>query len=447
MLRILNYIKSLMWDLDLSARSRFLQIIQRLSRIIYVVIRDLTDGQLTLRAMSLVYTTLLSLVPLLAVSFSVLKGFGVHNKIEPMLLNFLAPLGEQGVEISTRIIEFVNNVKVGVLGSLGLLLLLYTVISLIQKIERAFNYTWNVSQSRSFIQRFSDYLSVIFVGPVFVFTAIGITASILSAPIVKDMQTIEGLGTLFELMRKSVPYLLIIIAFTFVYVLIPNTKVKVKSALIGAFIAGILWGTTGWLFASFLLTSTKYIAIYSAFATLIFFLIWLYLNWIILLIGASIAFYHQNPEYISPEKVSLKISNSARELLTVQIMRVVSQRYSDMKKEVSFDELVQQTSVPSIILSQTIDSLERGGFLIHTCEDNVRYYPAKPLDKIKIIDVIRHVRSDGINYHIEESIKSDDAGIVSLFKTMDRAANQSLKNMSFQQLINETEQNKNQHVK
>jgi membrane protein len=402
-----------------------------------VVIRDLADGQLTLRAMSLVYTTLLSLVPLLAVSFSVLKGFGVHNKVEPMLLNLLAPLGEQGVEITTRIIEFVNNVKVGVLGSLGLLLLLYTVISLIQKIERTFNYTWNVSQSRSFIQRFSDYLSVIFVGPVFMFTAIGISASIFSAPIVKDIHEIEILGIIIDFLGRSVPYLLIILAFTFVYVLIPNTKVKVKSAFIGAVIAGILWESSGWIFASFLLNSTKYVAIYSAFASLIFFLIWLYLSWIILLIGASIAFYHQNPEYISREKVSLKISNGARELLTIQILLVISQRYNDIKNEISFDELVQLTSVPSIILSQTMDSLERGGFVIHTCEDIVRYFPARPLDKIKIIDVIRHVRSDGINYHIENNIQSDDTIVNDLFKTMDTAVDQSLRDTTFQKLVME----------
>jgi len=146
-------------------------------RVAQVVIRDFTDGHLTLQAMGLVYTTLLSLVPLLAVSFSVLKGFGVHNQIEPILLNFLQPLGERGVEISFNIIQFVDNVKAGVLGSLGLALLIYTVVSLIQKIERAFNYAWHVKNVRPIAQRFSDYVSVIIIGPILMFTAMGITAS------------------------------------------------------------------------------------------------------------------------------------------------------------------------------------------------------------------------------------------------------------------------------
>jgi len=441
LLKLLSQFNSLLWSYD-PGRSFALRMIQRISRIIYVVIRDLADGQLTLRAMSLVYTTLLSLVPLLAVSFSVLKGFGVHNKVEPMLLNLLAPLGEQGVEISSKIIEFVNNVKVGVLGFFGLLLLLYTVVSLIQKIERAFNYTWNVSQSRSFIQRFSDYLSVIFVGPVFIFTALGITASISSTPIVAQLQSVELLGVVITFIGKAVPYMLIIIAFTFVYVLIPNTKVKVKSAFIGAIISGILWETTGWLFASFLLNSPNYIAIYSAFATLIFFLIWLYLSWIILLIGASIAFYHQNPEYITPKKISLKISNTAKELLTMQVMLIISQRYEDQEDEITFDELIQITSAPSIILSQTIESLEKGGFIIHTCGDVSRYYPAIPLDKIKIIDLVSHTRNDGINYLIESNIKPVNPAIMELFNHIDETVEQSLNEMSILKLVHQSENKK-----
>jgi membrane protein len=123
-------------------------------------------------------------------------------------------------------------------------------------------------------------------------------------------------------------------------------------------------------------------------------------------------------------------------------MLVISQRYNDLKNEISFDELVQLTSVPSIMLSQIMDSLERGGFVIHTCEDIVRYYPARPLDKIKIIDVIRHVRSDGINYHIENTIQSDNAIVNDLFKTMDTAADQSLKNITFQQLAMESNTSK-----
>jgi membrane protein len=437
-MKLLNYLRALLWDSP-PHESFLLRGLQHILRIIYVVIRDLADGQLTLRAMSLVYTTLLSLVPLLALGFSVLKGFGVHNKVEPMLLNLLAPLGAQGVEISNRIIEFVNNVKVGVLGSLGLLLLLYTVISLLQKIERAFNYTWKVSQSRSFIHRFSDYLSVVFVGPMFIVLALGITASISDSSVVVWMHDYVILDFIVNYTGKAVPYMLIIAAFTFIYMLMPNTKVKLKSALVGAVIAGIIWETTGWVFASFLLNSPNYIAIYSAFATLMFFLIWLYLNWVILLLGASIAFYHQNPEYLTPNQVSLKISSSAKELLTMQVLLLICRRYNAMENEISFEEITEITSTPSIILSETLDSLEKGGFIIHTSENTTRYFPAKPLNKIKVIDVIHHVRNDGINYLLESNIKPIRAEISGMFIAVEKAIELSLNDMTILELLENSE--------
>ena len=152
---------SLLWRDDLrQLRGLRLNLIVPI-RLLVVLVRQFVAGELNLRAMSLVYTTLLSIVPLLAVSFSVLKGFGVHNQVEPLLLNFLQPLGSRGVELSNNIIGFVENIKVGVLGSLGLLFLLYTVVSLIQKVESSFNYVWQVERLRGLAQRFSNYLSVI----------------------------------------------------------------------------------------------------------------------------------------------------------------------------------------------------------------------------------------------------------------------------------------------
>ena len=435
LINIYNKLNDFIWASDSEGQAFGIALIRKIIQILFVVIRDLADGQLTLRAMSLVYTTLLSLVPLLAVSFSVLKGFGVHNKVEPTLLKFLEPLGQQGIEITQKIIEFVNNVKVGVLGSLGLFLLLYTVVSLIQKIERAFNFTWNVSQTRPITQRFSDYLSVIFVGPILIFTAIGITASISSASVVQYMQSIEALSVLLVFVGKALPYILIICAFTFIYMLIPNTKVKFKSALIGAIISGILWETTGWVFASFLIGSGSYTAIYSAFATLILFLIWLYLSWVILLTGASIAFYHQNPEYITCKKVSLKISNRAKEYLTIQVLLEISVRYQNLSKEITFEELIQQTSIPSVILSQILDNLELNGYVVQTADDPSLYFPAIPLDQMKINDVLSHIRNDGRNYHLENKFSRGNGVIETLFQSLDDAVGSSLNDMTMSQLI------------
>ena len=139
--QIKEYFDKLLWNTNLKKVSKYQAALIRSLRIFYGAGRDLSGGLLSLRAMSLVYTTLLSIVPLLAVSFSVLKGFGAHNQLEPALVSFLEPLGEKGIQISRQIISFVDNMKVGVLGSVDLLFLIFTVLSLVKKIESAFNYT------------------------------------------------------------------------------------------------------------------------------------------------------------------------------------------------------------------------------------------------------------------------------------------------------------------
>jgi membrane protein len=297
MKKLSNFFTRKVWEMDIAALGTYKSFLIKLLRLFYVALREFTEGQLTLRAMSLVYSTLLSIVPLIAISFSVLKAFGVHNQVvEPFLLKFLAPLGPKGEEITFNIIGFVENIKVGVLGSFGLALLVYMVISVIQKIEKAFNYIWRIKKSRSFARRFSDYISIVLVGPVLMFSAIALTASLTNTTIVKKLISIEPFGTLFYFVAEISPYIFVSAAFTFLYIFLPNTKVKFSSALVGGIFAGVLWETTGWAFASFIVSSTKYAAIYSGFAILVMFMIWLYLSWLILLVGAQISYYHQQAQ-------------------------------------------------------------------------------------------------------------------------------------------------------
>lgn len=364
-------------------------------RIGHLIIRDLLEGQLTLRSMGLVYTTLLAMVPLLAVSFSVLKGFGVHNQLEPIMLNLLAPLGDKGVEITRTIIGFVDNIKVGVLGSLGLALLFYTVVSLIQKIERAFNYTWRVSDQRPITQRFSNYLSVILIGPVLVFSAIGMTASVSNVAAVKDAMDIEAVSVVFTFFSRLIPYLLIILAFTLIYVFVPNTKVKFRSALIGGIVSGILWETSGWVFASFIVNSTKYTAIYSAFATLIVFMIWLYLSWLILLVGGSIAFYHQHPEHRNLQSRILSLSNRMREKVSLLIMTLIGQHYYHNKPAWTMDALVKKTNVGVEAVGLLIENLIQAKLLVKTEGESPGYLPARAPETIKVKDLLKSIRQAG----------------------------------------------------
>jgi len=303
-----------------------------------IMVRELATGELNLRAMSLVFTTLLSLVPLIAVAFSVLKAFGVHNQIEPVLLSVLEPLGDKGIEITANIIGFVQNVKVGVLGSVGVAMLFYTIIALVQKIENAFNFVWRVKRPRTLARRFTDYLSVVMIGPVLVFTALGLAATALNHNVVQQLQAIEPFGTLILFATKSIPYLMIISAFTFLYKFIPNTQVKLLPALIGATVAGVMWVSVGVVFAKFVASSSSYTAIYSSFAILFFFMIWLYLAWLILLVGSQVAFYLQHPNLVRVGGQSNRLSPRLREKEGLWLMTVIARQFLQQKAAMTLDD-------------------------------------------------------------------------------------------------------------
>jgi len=427
-------LNTIIWETPYESISTRLRPFITSLRIGHLVIRDLMDGQLTLRSMGLVYTTLLAMVPLLAVSFSVLKGFGVHNQLEPIMLNLLTPLGDKGVEISQRILSFVDNIKAGVLGSMGLALLLYTVVSLLQKIERAFNFAWRVSENRPLAQRFSDYLSVVLIGPVLVFTAIGMTASVSSAGLIKDAMEIEAIGALLTFVGRLIPYLLIIVAFTLIYIFVPNTKVKFKSALIGGVVSGVLWETSGWVFASFVVNSAKYTAIYSAFATLIIFMIWLYLSWLILLIGSSIAFYHQHPEQRNLQSRILRLSNRMREKVSLLIMSLIAQNYYHKKPAWTLDKLSQKVNVGIEAVGLLVENLVKSGVLIKTEGESPGYLPAQAPETLKLKDLILAIRQAGESSYLKMDNLPQTNVIDSLYSDIENSLLKSVENKTLRDL-------------
>lgn len=409
--------------------------LMRVVRTIAVLARDLAQGQLTLRAMSLVYTTLLSIVPLLALSFSVLKAFGVYNQIQPLLMTFLEPLGEKGAEITQRIIQFIENMNVGVLGSVGLALLLYTAVSLVQKIEEAFNFIWHVAQRRRFGERFSRYLTMLLVGPILVFAALGITASVMSAEMVRSVMAIEPVGQVVFAVGRLVPYLLVIGAFTFAYVFIPNASVGLASALVGGAVGGFLWQTAGWAFAEFVASSTKYTAIYSSFAILILFLIWLYVSWLILLFGAAVAFYYQHPEYLVAQGGELRLSNRLRERLGLGAMGLVASRFVRGEPPPTALELARLIRTPLHAVQNTLDALEDSGLVTCNAADPPAYLPARDLSQIPVKQLLEVVRTAGENGQRAGADLPVPDGVEEVLERLDAAAGHALEHLTVKDLV------------
>ncbi len=428
-------IAELLWNTNLKKVNVLQAFLINALRIFYGTFYDLKTGLPSLRAMSLVYTTILSIVPLLAVSFSVLKGFGVHNELEPALISLLEPLGEKGIQISQQIIEFVDNMKVGVLGSLGLLLLIFTVLSLVKKIESAFNATWNISVTRNIIQRFSNYLSVILVGPLLLFTSAGITASFHSSAVVENLLSIEPFGTIILFFGNLTPYILTTISFTLVYLLIPNTRVKFLSALYGAVVATILWKMIGSLFTAFIVDSTNYTAIYSGFAILIIFMIWIYMSWLIILTGASISFYHQNPDRITNKSKIIQLSCRLREKLALTIMQIIGHSFHHNEPALTIKTLAKNTNISEEALMIILPELVSSKLLTMTGDENQHYLPSQSLENITLEMIINAART------AEESanLRPDDVDSVQqvneTLQCLDNAMSEAIKNKSLRDLI------------
>ena len=402
-------------------------------RNLYAVLRDISSGQLTLRSMSLVYTTLLSVVPLIAVSFSVLKGFGVHKELEQYLYGLLEPLGDKGIEYTDNVMALVNNVNGSVLGGIGLAFFIYMAISMVQKVEESFNYVWYVTKPRSFATRFVEYSAVLIVGSLAITLALRTIASIGEEDIVVSMQENTVISPIFTFASTLTPYAVIIAIFTFLYKFMPNTNVKFKSALVGGCAGGFLWVTTSIVFGAFLANSSNRQAIYASFAIAITTLIWLYLNWLILLIGSQLAFYFQNPAYMRIGRRDPRLSNAMRERLALNIMLLVGAAFRDSSKSIDLRSLSEQLRIPSITVAPIVLGLEANGLLTST--ENEALLPGREMAGIRLNDILDVVRVDGETGSHQNPKWS--SAITSLGDTIDSAVESTLGDKSLSQLLDD----------
>ena len=363
----------------------------RLLRYPSALLRDWLSGELNMRAMSLVYTTLLSIVPLMAFSFSILKGLGARGDLQLIVFEFFRPMGAAAAQLTTRVMGFVENMRGGVLGSLGLAFLLYTVIAKIQKVEASFNFVWRVERPRSWARRLSEYISVMIIGPVLMVTALGLLASAENTAIAQWLQTRAGFGQAFGLLTKLGPYVLVAAVFTFLYSFIPNTRVKFLPAMVGGVTAGVLWALMGRLFAAFIAYSSQMMAVYTGFAIVLTALIWIYLNWLILLIGVQLSFYVQCPQYLPHGHEPVDLTGNMRERLGLSVMQMVARDYAAGKCFWTSNRLSEALDVPSAALSPVLECLEAAQLIVATEKEH--WLPARSMETIGLIDIMMAVRS------------------------------------------------------
>ena len=328
----------------------------------------------------------------------------------------------------------VNNVNGSVLGGIGLAFFIYTAISMVQKIEEAFNYVWYVSEPRSFARRFTEYMLVLLIGPVLIMVALGAIASLQNEAVVQWLAQSTVFGPVFSATSKLTPFLIVTAVFSFLYFYMPNTNVRALPALVGGLSGGFMWATIGMVFAAFVSNSARTQAIYASFAIAITTLIWLYLNWLVLLIGSQIAFYYQNPAYLRIGRREPRLSNSMRERLALNIMLTVGHAFRDPHKSIDLHTLSEKLCIPSITIAPIVQSLEANGLLAATEKEAL--VPGREVSHIRLSDILAVVRVEGETGSHRDPHWSE--AIDALGATIDTAVDESLAGKTLSQLLDET---------
>jgi membrane protein len=387
-------LEALLWHPRLEAAPWPVRLAVRCARFAWCVLRDIVAGQLTLHAMGLVYVTILSLVPLLAVSLSVVKAFGFREQVGPLLARALEPLGARGIELMERVIAFVDNAQGNVLAGIGLVFLFFTAVSMAEQVETSINQIWRVERPRSLGRRISDYLAVILVGPVVMVTAMGLIASVRASAPAGLIEGMAGATDVEELLAPLAPYALVSIGFSLVYRFVPNTRVRRSAAIAGGVVGGVLWAGTGALFAAFVADSAMTLSIYATFAIVITALFWLYLCWLMLLVGAQVAFYAQNPDWMRVGYREPVTGTGHQEQAALAVMQAVAARFRAGRGATAVASITAATGVPGLALGPVIARLESAGLLARTSRDEL--LPGREPESILLREIVHAVRHPAV---------------------------------------------------
>lgn len=385
-----------------------------------LLIKSFFKNRCPVRATALAYTTLLALIPLLAVvvgiSTTFLKSQGekpIQQMIDTVVASVAPQLdlvaktnvvtrvnGEGAVapkddlagrhEVARKITEYIANIHSGTLGITGFISLVLVTILLLSNIEKTFNDIWDVAKGRSWTSRVVLYWTTITLGPIFIFAAIGLTSSAHLQVVQKLLSYMPILG---NLVFRFLPFCILILFFTLFYKLMPNTKVHWNAALVGGAVGGLLWQLNNLFNVIYVSKVVSYSKIYGSFGMLPVFLVGLYFSWLILLFGAQVAYAVQNQSSYIQGRLLDSINMSGREFVAVRMMVIAGKRFHLGEKAISTRESSDLLAVPSRLTQQLAAILVKARLLVEVAGQETTYSPARPLDKISIQDILIALRS------------------------------------------------------
>ena len=390
---ILEFFRTGIWMVPEKGLSRTNAFAVRTLKIFLLSVRRFREKQCPVKASALTFYSMLSVVPIVAMFFGIAKGFGFEKKLQAQLM---AKFSEHE-DVLLKVFEFSNSLlqktKVGVVAGIGVVFLFWSVISVLGYIEYSFNDIWNVKKGRTFARKCSDYLSVMLVCPVIFLLASSLTVTMVSQ--VKFIAARLGLlgvppGPIL-LLLDVLPFVLIWVLFTFLYIFMPNTKVRLRSGLIAGVVAGTVYQATQWLYVVFQVGMAKNNAIYGSFAALPLFLIWMQVSWLIVLLGAVISFAVQNADTLVFPVDAAKVSPEKRRLLSLMIARLVIRNFAAGEKALTAPEIAARLEMPSPLMRRILTDFAASGLFSVTRVEEYEepaYQPAFDIHRITVKTVL-----------------------------------------------------------
>jgi membrane protein len=371
--RVKGFLSQGVWSTDIADIPWFKAFAYRAVRFLEHAATGFVEDRCFLRASALTYSSLLSLIPFLAIVFAFLKGFGAQDRLEAELLEWVSKFTPTSQEVVTQILEYIDRTNVSSLGVAGVVMMLITVVMVLKNMERAFNWIWHVQRGRNWQRTVSDYISVLIIVPMCLLVALSLTTYFQSERFVQLMGSlsflggfVQVLGGIVKVLIKLSPFFIMWVAFAACYLLMPNTQVKAISAIFGGIVGGTLYQFAQWGYVNYQIGVSKYNAIYGALSQLPLLMVWIYVGWLILLFGAEIAFAHQNLEKYTTEKRVLSAGREdSRAFWLLQILKSVGERFQRGEDPYSVEDLRERLQMPRSLLDPYLEKLERLRWIAH----------------------------------------------------------------------------------
>lgn len=371
-------------------------------RIFTLAIKGFNEDKCLLKASALTYYLLFSIVPVIALAFAIAKGFGFQDTLQQNLLNDFSEQKEIVTQVFTYANEMLSNAKGGIIAGVGVVLLLWSVMKLLGNIEDSFNEIWEIKKSRSIIRKFTDYLSILLIAPIFLLVSGSITVMLRSQMdnIMETFTWLQNANFLFTLVMKLFSFLLITGLFTFIYMVLPNTKVKFRSAFVAGIVAAILFELLEWAYINFQIGVAQYNAIYGSFAALPLFLIWVQYSWFIVLFGAELAFANQHVDHYELENEIQGISQRYKKVLSLLIANKVVKNFTEGLPAMTAEEIGAKLDLPVRLVRNIIFEFTETGMFSAIRTDNDKdfaYQPAMSDSKLSVRFVLNTLDKKGVN--------------------------------------------------